>query len=171
VTLESESSDGKTRCRWDIFCNYASMTVLKMRLPYWFLYEGTPGGKLDMPTDRCIRVQGQEYIVTGVDEKWQGDIQTSEGLEWLAFADPHVGRSLYIAHHKDDEAIDSYWPMNQEMTVFGFGRLGLDKYIQTVPAHFTLALIDSTDAEKIRAAVNNACQPLNIALGQVEAEK
>jgi hypothetical protein len=59
--------------------------------------------------------------------------------------------------------------MNREMTVFGFGRLGLDKYMRMVPAHFTLGLIDSTDAEEIRAAVNNACQPLHINLGPVEA--
>jgi len=169
VTLESRSHDGKMNCRWDIFSHYARMTVLKMRLPYWFLYEGTPGGKLDMRTDKCIRVHGKDSIVTGVDEKWQGDIQTSEGLEWLAFADPRVGRALYIVNHEDDEAIDSYWPMNQEMTVFGFGRLGLNKYMRAIPAHFTIGLIDSTDTGQIKAAVNNACQPLNINLGPVEA--
>ena len=107
--------------------------------------------------------------MTGVDEKWQGDIQASDGLEWLAFADPPLGRSLYIAHHEDDEAIDSYWPMNEEMTVFGFGRLGLNKYMHTVPARFTLGLVDSLDADQLRAAVNNVCQPLNIAVGSVEA--
>jgi hypothetical protein len=156
-------------CRWDIFSHYARMTVIEMRLPYWFLYEGTPGGKLDMQTDKCIRVHGKDSIVTGVDEKWQGDIQTSEGLEWLAFADPRVGRSLYIVNHEDDEAIDSYWPMNQEMTVFGFGRLGTNKYMHSIPAHFTVGLIDSTDTNQIRTVVNSACQPLNINLGPVEA--
>jgi hypothetical protein len=169
VTLESQSHDGKMCCRWDIFDRYARMTVLEMRLPYWFLYEGTPGGKLDMQTDKCIRVHGQNSIVTSVDEKWQGDLQTSNGLEWLAFADPRVSRSLYIVNHEDDEAIDSYWPMNQEMTVFGFGRLGLNKYIQSIPANFTVGLIDSTDTDQIQAAVNNACQPLNINIGPTEA--
>jgi hypothetical protein len=158
-------------CRWDIFGRYARMTVLKMRLPYWFLYEGTPGGKLDMQTDQCIRVEGHDCIVSGVDEKWQGDLQTSEGLEWLVFADPPLGRSMYISHHEDDEAIDSYWPMNQEMTVFGFGRLGLEKYMHTVPAHFTVGLIDLLDADQLRVAINNACQPLNIAVGSVEARE
>jgi hypothetical protein len=171
VTLESQSNDGKMRCHWDIFGRYARMTLLKMRLPYWYLYEGTPGGKLDMLTDKCIRVQDQDCIMTGVDEKWQGDIQAGEGAEWLAFADPPLGRSLYIAHHEDDEAIDSYWPMNEEMTVFGFGRLGLDKYMRTVPAHFTAGLIDSLDADQIRAAVNNACQPLYVAVGSVEVRE
>ena len=171
VTLESQSHDGKMHCRWDIFDRCARMTVLKMRLPYWFLYEGTPGGKLDMQTDKCIRVHGQDCIVTGVEEKWQGDIQTSEGLEWLAFMDPHVGRSIYIVNHKDDEAVDSYWPMNEEMTVFGFGRLGLDKYMRSIPACFTVGLIDSTDADQVQAAVNNACQPLNIRLGPVEVRE
>jgi hypothetical protein len=168
VTLESQSHDGKMYCRWDIFGRCARMTVIKMRLPYWFLYEGTPGGKLDMQTDKCIRVHGKDCIVTGVDEKWQGDIQTSKGLEWLAFTDPHVGRSIYIVHHEDDEAVDSYWPMNEEMTVFGFGRLGLNKYVRSIPSHFTIGLIDSTDTNQIQAAVNNACQPLNINIGPIE---
>jgi hypothetical protein len=171
VTLESQSHDGKMHCRWDIFGRYARMTVLMMRLPFWFLYEGTPGGHLDMRTDKCIRVHGKECIVTGVDEKWQGDIQTSEGLEWLAFTDPHVGRSIYIVNHEDDEAIDSYWPMNEEMTVFGFGRLGLNKFMRSIPAHFTVGLIDSTDANQIQAAVNNTCQHLNIVLGPVEVRE
>ncbi len=171
AALESQSHDGKMHCRWDIFPRYARMTVLKMRLPYWFLYEGTPGGKLDMLTDKCIRVHGQEYIITRADEKWQGDVQTSEGLEWLAFTDPPLNRSMYIVHHEDDEAIDSYWPMNQEMTVFGFGRLGLNKYMRATPACFTLGLTDSTDADQIHTAVNNACQPLYIAFGPVEARE
>jgi hypothetical protein len=171
VTIESQSHDGKMYCRWDIFGRYARMTVLKMRLPYWFLYEGTPGGKLDMQTDKCIRVHGRDFIVTGVGEKWQGDIQANEGLEWLAFTDPHVGRSIYIIHHEDDEAVDSYWPMNEEMTVFGFGRLGINKYMQSIPAHFTVGLIDSTDTDQIQVAVNNACQPLNINIEPVEVRE
>jgi len=169
VTLESQSKDGKMHCHWDIFGSYTRMTVQKMRLPYWFLYEGTPGGKLDMSTDMCIRANGRDCIVTGVNEKWQGDIEAGDGAEWVAFADPSLNRSLYIVHHEDDQAMDSYWPMNREMTVFGFGRLGLDKYMRTIPAHFTLGLIDSTDAGEIRAAVNNVCQPLSIDLGPVEA--
>jgi hypothetical protein len=168
VTLESLSNDSKMHCRWDIFPHYARMTVLKMRLPYWFLYEGTPGGKLDMRTDQCIRVHGKDCIITGVDQKWQGDLQADEGLEWLAFADPHAVRSLYIVNHRDDEAVDSYWPMNQEMTVFGFGRLGINKYMRSIPAHFTIGLVDSVEVDQIQAGINNACQPLSINIGSVE---
>ncbi|MBE0535021.1 MAG: hypothetical protein IH624_05065 [Phycisphaerae bacterium] len=168
ATLESRSNDGKMHCRWDIFANWARMTVLKMRLPYWFLYEGTPGGKLDMETDACIRVDGDGVLVTAAGEKWQGDLRGADGLEWVAFADRKAGRSLVVVHHRDDDAVDSYWPMNGEMTVFGFGRLGLEKFIMQVGAQFTVGLVDSTDAGEIRAVVNNACQPLEIVVGPVE---
>jgi len=170
VTLESKSNDGKMHCRWDIFPSYARLTVLKMRSPYWFLYEGTPGGKLDMQTDQCMRMHGRTAIVTSAAEKWQGDLKARDGLEWLAFVDPQRDRSLYLVHHEDDEAVESYWPMNEEMTVFGFGRLGINKYMRGSPAHFTIGLVNTTDTQQLRKAVNSACQPLFVAVGPIEMQ-
>jgi len=168
VTIESTSHDGKMHCRWDIFADFSRMTVLRMRPPYWFLYEGTPGGKLDMESDLCVRPAGQGYVETRVSEKWEGDIPAMDGIEWLYFADAGVRRSLYVVHHEDDSAIDSYWPMNEEMTVFGFGRLGLKKFMERIPAHFTVGLCDRVEPDRVRAVINNACQPLSISVGPVE---
>ena len=168
ATLVSRSKDGKMHCRWDIFPYHARLTVHKMRLPYWFLYEGTPGAKLDMQSDQCIRMHGHRATVSAVAEKWQGDLVACDGLEWLAFTDPKLDRALCVVHHEDDEAIDSYWPMNEEMTVFGFGRLGLVKYLRMTPSHFSISLVDTVDPEQLRRTVNNRCQPLFIAIGPVE---
>ncbi|UCD49818.1 MAG: hypothetical protein JSW27_20100, partial [Phycisphaerales bacterium] len=168
VSIESKSNDGKMHCRWDIFPGFARMTVLQMRPPYWFLYEGTPGGKLDMDGDLCVRPAGEGYIKTMVSEKWEGDIPASGGIEWLCFADSDVQRCLYVVHHEDDEETDSYWPMNQEMTVFGFGRLGLKKFIEGVPRHFTVGLCDHIEPNQVHAIINSVCQPLSVLLGPVE---
>jgi hypothetical protein len=168
ITIESESNDGKMHCRWDIFPDFARMTVLQMRAPYWYLYEGTPGGKLDMDSDFCVRPDGTGYTITMVSEKWEGDIPAPDGIEWLYFADPGVRRSLFVAHHEDDDEIDSYWPMNEEMTVFGFGRLGLKKFMAGIPGHFTIGLCDHVEPGELRAAVNNVCQPVSVSLGPVE---
>ncbi len=52
VRIESETRDGKSACRWDFYPDHATMTLLRIDLPtFWFLYEGTPGGKLDAERD------------------------------------------------------------------------------------------------------------------------
>ena len=91
--------------------------------------------------------------------------------EWLYFADPKQGRSLYLVHHEDDEAVDSYWPMNEEMTVFGFGRLGIKKFMQVVPAHFTIGLTNDVEPEAVQAVVDSAFRPLAIAVGPAEMKR
>ncbi len=150
VSIISESDDGKMKCRWDIYFAHATMTVIKMRAPYWFLYEGTPGGKLNVESDFCVRGDGTKTLLS---EKWEGDLSDSGiGGEWLYFADPAVNRSFYIVNHNDDDAIDSYWAMNGEMTVFGFGRKGLNKYIKKTLARFTIGFCDSTDFETVSRA-------------------
>lgn len=171
VTIESESNDGKMHCRWDLFPDHARMTVLQMRPPYWYLYEGTPGGELDMDSDFCIRPDGAGYAKTTVGQKWEGDIPVRDGAEWLYFSDVDVQRSLYLVHHEDDDETDSYWPMNEEMTVFGFGRLGLKKFIQSVPMHFTIGLCDHIEPDQVRTVINNVCQPLSVVLGPAEEVK
>jgi hypothetical protein len=171
VTIESESNDGKMHCQWDIFPGYARMTVLNMREPYWYLYEGTPGGELDMDSDFCVRPAGDGFAKTPVSERWNGDIPASDGMEWVCFADPKQERSLYIVHHEDDEEMDSYWPMNEEMTVFGFGRLDLKKFMRTVPSRFTIGLCDGTEPARVKAVIDDACQPLAITVGPIETRR
>jgi len=170
VTIASESDDGKMKCRWDIFPDYARLTVLKMRTPYWFLYEGTPGGRFEMDSDFCVRATRPAGLRTAASVKWDGDISNpGEAGEWLYFADPVVNRSLFLVRHEDDEAVDSYWPMNNEMTVFGFGRQGLNKFMRTVPAQFTIGLCDDCSYSEVSKIVNSAYGDLVIRAGPVEA--
>ena len=108
----------------------------KLRTPYWFLYEGTPGGnpggQLDEENGYCVRSDGTR---TPLSERWEGPLPAPE---WLYFGAGNVERVLYLVHHEADREIDSYWPMEHNMTVFGFGRLGLEKYMTQVPAQFTV---------------------------------
>lgn len=167
VSIESKSSDGKMHCVWDIFPRFARMIVLHMRMPYWYLYEGTPGGELDMDSGFCIRPAVGGYVKTLLGERWSGDIASSDGGEWIYFADPQEGCSLYIVH-EDDEEVDSYWPMNGEMTVFGFGRLDLKKFMRTVPAHFTMGLVDRTEPSQVKEVIDGVFQPLMVTVGSPE---
>jgi len=169
VSILSESSDGKMRCRWDIFPNYARLTMLAMLTPYWFLYEGTPGGQLDLETDVCVRPNGAKLLRTKAGERWDGDIVPSgEPGEWVHFADGL--RAVYLVQHEDDEAIDSYWPMNAEMTVFGFGRQKLQEFLDQVPAQFTIGLCDGKE-EQLVEAIRSAYTPLEIVRGAIESSR
>lgn len=164
ASLLSESNDGKMKCRWDIFPRYARMTILEMRTPYWFLYEGTPGGVMDMQDGYCLRPGG---LRTPLAEKWDGDLSApGEPGEWAAFG--QGDRALFLVNHHDDEGADSYWPMNEEMTVFGFGRLGMKKFLDRVPAQFTIGLFDSASDKTIAGAIHSAYMPLSI---QIEAAR
>ena len=146
VTIASESNDGGWACRWDIFPRYATLTVLKVAHPYWFLYEGTPGGALDEAGDFIVRSDGTR---TPASERWDGAIPAPE---WLYFGASNTSRVLYFVHHEPDDAVDSYWPMEHNMTVFGFGRLGLEKFMTAVPAHFTVGFAETGDFDDVARA-------------------
>ena len=160
VSIRSESNDGKMVCRWDIFPHYARMTLLKMRTPYWFLYEGTPGGKLDEANDYCVRSSGEH---TSLAQKWDGPLPDPE---WLYFGAGNTDRVLYLVHHEADQAIDSYWPMEGNMTVFGFGRLGLNKYMERVPAQFTIGFAERGDFAAASGVIEAAYRDLDVRVGE-----
>ena len=54
-------------------------------------------------------------------EQHDGDIPARE---WIAFGDrdQKIDRVVYLLHHSDDEHPDRFYQMNEQMTVFGFGR-------------------------------------------------
>jgi hypothetical protein len=164
VAILSESNDQKWACLWDIFPKYARLTVLKTSHPYWFLYEGTPGGKLDEDSDYCVRPNSPNGNKTLARVKWEADLSVpGQSGEWLYFGDGN--RVLYLIHHEDDEAIDSYWPMQGQMTVFGFGRKNLNKFIEMVPAHFTVGFCEGSDFTEVCRVINAAYDKLAVAVG------
>ncbi|MBN1997059.1 hypothetical protein JW935_05870 [candidate division KSB1 bacterium] len=172
ATIYSQSDDKKMACLWDIFPTCARMTFLEMRKPYWFLYEGTPGGALEEESDYIVRPMGSRIIKTTAAEKWEGDI-VADGTagEWIYFADGKTRHKIFFVHHDDDEAIDSYWPMNREMTVFGFGRNGLEKYMTKIPDSFTMGLCYKIEHEQTINEILSASQPLVIHLDPAERRK
>ncbi len=154
ATISSRSNDGAWECLWEVTPRYARLTVLRNAHAYWFLYEGTPGGALNEATDFCVRSNGTR---TPLSQSWTGDIASPE---WIYFEDGAVNRSLYLVHHEDDGAVDSYWPMEGNMTVFGFGRDGLNKYLTSVPRRFTVGLAEDRTFSGVSGALNSASRDL-----------
>ena len=72
---------------------------------------------------------------------------------------------LYLVHHQDDSGLDSYWPMENNMTVFGFGRSNLSKYLSQVPGYFTVGFARTNDLGNISQIIDAAYRDLGITIG------
>ena len=158
VTIHSETRDGAWAGRWDIFPYLARFTLLRAPRPYWFLYEGTPGGQLDLDRDWWASSDGSIQPIT---ESWAGKLPAPQ---WAVFGDRAQVRILFVAQHEPDEAPDQFWQMEGNMTVFGFGRQYrcCEKYLTAVPAHFTVGLAETADLDRAVKFVESAVRPLSI---------
>lgn len=160
VRIESETVDKKTAGAWDFYPDHATFTLLKIDAPtFWFLYEGTPGGKLDAAKDFVIRPDGQK---TTLDQPW------SQVLPWVCFGASESPAGLLCVNHQRPEAgqTDSYvsWPFKKDaggslhdMAVFGFGRKGFKELVKhvpdltTLPAKFSIAMLEKADQQAAQA--------------------
>ncbi len=163
--IESETRDGRSACTWDFYADHATLTLLRIGQPtFWFLYEGTPGGKLDATEDLVIRPDGR---TTRLDQPW------SQVVPWVCFGAAETPRGFILVNHQRPEPaeVDSYvsWPFRregdgsyQDMTVFGFGRKGYKELVEHVPdlkrlpARFSIGFVDRADF----ATAKTACERL-----------
>ncbi len=164
ISIWSETVDGRNQVQWDIFPEYARMTLLKAERPYSFLYEGTPAGKLDLETAFLVNSAGRK---TYARQDWNYDLPAPE---WIYFGDEKIRRVLFFAHHEDDHANDQFWQMDDKMTVFGFGRKYrcCERYLTQAPAHFTLGLIEDSSHFTVSKTIGAAFQSPTISTGKIE---
>ena len=89
VRVESETEDRLSSCSWDFFPFFATVTLRKIKLPtYWFLYEGTPGGKLDPDGDFVVRPGNRRTLAS---EPW------SDNVPWVYVGAKEVDRAFFLA--------------------------------------------------------------------------
>jgi putative heme-binding domain-containing protein len=162
VRVESETQDGAAACVWDFFPNYAALTL--KRIPggrYWFLYEGTPGGRFDVTNDFSIRPGGKRAALA---EAW------TDVVPWAAFGAGESPYALLCINHQPHSPGDSFvrWPYTPDaqgqenlMTVFGFGRPGWQSpdqhspQLTELPARFTIAMTKADSVETLAAQLSN----------------
>jgi putative heme-binding domain-containing protein len=158
--IESETRDGKSACAWDFYPDHATLTLLRIGQPtFWFLYEGTPGGRLDAADDFVIRPDGRK---TTLDQAW------SQVVPWVCFGAIESPVGFVCVNHQGPARgeTDSYvsWPFRkeddgsfQDMTVFGFGRKGYKELVEHVPdltrlpARYSIGFVDRADFATARA--------------------
>ncbi len=161
ATIRSVSKNGLWECLWHIFPHHARLTLLRCApTPYWFLYEGTPGGAIDYDKDFSIRSNG---VRLQAGQEWQN--QDIAAPEWVYFEDSALGRYIYLVHEEDDTLNDTFWPMQQNMTVFGFGRgPGTTKQMTVVPNHFTIGLADGVQFSTASKLIEGAYRPVAVTI-------
>lgn len=173
---------------WDFYPGHATMTIEKIRqkagspVPYWLLYEGTPGGVFQNQ-DFVVRSNNGAEQRTLASAKWEGDLNP----EWAYFGDANanLNRVLFVAHSPNDEIIDTYRPQGNSgpsgdrvpMTVFGFGRLpqstppidaDLARQLTALNSKFTIGLTESDEFGQASAAINSAYRELSVTAGKPE---
>ena len=151
VRIRGVSGNGTWECLWDFYPTHCTFTMTKMPpdYKYWILYEGTPGGKYE-DTDW--------WMTSAITTRQPLTVNHETDIpapEWIVFGDPKLERVIFLVHHQDDEHIDKFYQMNQEMTVFGFGRKGLTKYLDSVPQSFSIGFIESTEHAAIGLEIRN----------------
>jgi hypothetical protein len=160
VRISSATADDQSACTWDFFPTYATMTLHRIENPaYWFLYEGTPGGKLDSDEDFVVRPGNRK---TSLNEPW------TEDVPWVFFTAKESRSSFFLVDHQSDPGPESYvsWPYKpdaknryHQMTVFGFGRPGWDDPKQhtppltTLPARFSIGFAPTIEYTAVEATV------------------
>lgn len=164
VTIRSVSKNGLWECIWQIYPHYARLTLLRSAPQlYWFLYEGTPGGAINYDTDFSVRSNGVRLPVS---QEWQN--QDISAPEWIYFEDSVLDRYIYLVHEQDDFLTDTFWPMQQNMTVFGFGRgPGTSKHMTMVPNHFTIGLADDAQFSPASKVIEASYRPVAVTMGSV----
>lgn len=154
VAILSERHDRKYTARWDIYPFHATMTVLTAEKPYWFLYEGTPGGTLDLKSGFQVTSDGNKRSLS---ERWSGHLPNPR---WIYFGNAESPYVLFAARHSNDFAPDQYWPMDGNMTVFGFGRefTCCGRYLTETPARFTIGVVPNGSFDRVAGAISQAIQ-------------
>lgn len=167
ATIHSITNNGIGECIWEIYGNYMRFTVLAAGEKYWFLYEGAPGGSLDLNTDYLTRPDGRTNTLG---EEWAEDLPDEE---WMYITDPDVGRSIFFASDQENRAIDTYAPL-RTMTVLGFGREKRKehRYLTEIPHRFTMGLVDQKSLTSVSASIRSAHNDLvsTISLPQIQSE-
>ena len=167
ATIRSETIDGLWEGLWEFYPHKVNFTVLKVGSPYWVLYEGVPGGVLDL-ADSTIRSSGSDTELSAFDT-WGGDLLADE---WAIVTASEVNRSLYVAHLDDDAVFDSYRPASNtagQMTILGFGRQGATSLFTRVPERFTFGLIDTKEYETARQIIESDLYPLTVGVSNAVA--
>ena len=155
VSISAVSSNGLWACRYDFFPTHCTFTMTRMPpdKKYWVLYEGAPGGQFDATDWWMTSAMSQPKPMT---QPHEGDIPAPE---WIVFGDAQLSRVLFLLHHEDDGHPDRFYQMEMKLTVFGFGRQGLGKFLDHVPQSVSIGFLETTNHTEVGRALDKLPRP------------
>jgi hypothetical protein len=184
AAITASSTDGNYSLTYQFYPQFMQATVTKAAGAYWFLYEGTPGGQFN-PDDTWTLSDG----TTGTLAEEMPETTTQGGGtgiaigappstdgEWAYFDSASAGKYIYLAHNEPDDLIDSYYNINEQMTVFGFGKSRIDgedgnPLMTAVPNTFTIGIADDTGAFSTNAAtIDGEYQAMGTIVGTLQTQ-
>lgn len=150
VSILVESENHLWQCRYEFNATHCTFSMTKMpeEKKYWVLYEGTPGGELQLDDWWMTSAVKTPQPISVPHE---GDIPAPE---WIAFGDSGGNRSVLLLNHSDDSAPDTHYQMHQKMTVFGFGRQKMNVFYSSLGQRFSIGLVESGSHADLSIAAN-----------------
>ena len=162
-SIITESKSGKWKWRWSFGPEYAHLEVIKTDpdRAYWFLYEGTPGGKYQpaktyFGTDSAGPSQ-QQY-------DYYGNNLLQQDIRWAYCGTEGSDRVFYLLQLEADQNDDMISTLGNSqkgiespdgMTVWGFGRNEKPAALLTTPQQFVIGFypkrIDSKEEHQVFA--------------------
>jgi hypothetical protein len=169
---------------YQFYPSFVKATVNEEVTPYYFLYEGTPGGSFN-PNDTWATSDGTTGTLandmpetTSDGNGGTGEIigaGTNDG-EWAYFDSASAGKFIYYAHDSGTPEIDSYFDLDDNMTVFGFGRSrisgeGGNALLTTAPESYTFGIAtDSGTFSTNAATINGQYREVSATTGAVQTQ-
>jgi len=129
-TIVVESLSGLWQWQYTFFDDYVQLSVLKTdpERKYWFLYEGTPGGRYDPSS--CTYGTNLSGPHTDAPDYYKQEPKTGN-FDWVYFSHIEKKNTLFIAQQQKDALPDTFSYLGNSkagvassdgMTVMGFGR-------------------------------------------------
>ena len=146
---------------WDFYETHVTQKIIKAK-DFWWQYEGTPGGSLEIDKDYWVL---SDKTSKKVKDAHKADLADPE---WVFFVDPKLKRSLFFVHHNSHSTDKNilmmlpYAPSGPKMAVAGWGRYGsaggycCDKsyFYKTVPHTWSAGFVEDSTYSAVKAVVD-----------------
>lgn len=145
---------------WEFFPSYARARVVRndIESPFWWLYEGTPGGEFG--PFKAILSDGS----TAVGERDMPD------PEWTYYDSPNSGHVMYFTHTPADDVVELYTTHSSAMALFGMGR-GREAPMQRLSPEFghefLTGFVESKHFETVKRHILSGMEEIRVTRGAV----
>ncbi len=164
VANATAAHPGTWKVRWDIYPEHATLSVLEAPASagYWFMYEATPHGAIAPDSQYMFQPDGTKLPLS---QRWDKALGKED---YVVIVDPPSQSSIFLAHHEGGALNTEFWPMNDQMTVMGFGRKGLDQLFHGPGHSLSVGIVQrGVDFAPMQQRVRGILEPATCKVGPV----